>query len=375
MSFRKCSMISLILMLFIVPLLPAQQVQAQTKLYTEQLFEVRDRVSNNKQGDIAFNGEFYLFFDYGGYLYKSSDGLNWEDQEPYTMIDGVKCDGASGLVRRLIFDGQQFIVLYDGGFSTSKDGKIWDQHVIPYTDDKEYAFQDLLYINGTYYFLAQDRDKAVNGFYFAGPNHILISSDLKSFQKAKFKNIEKSIAGERPLDSLVTNGKIFLASGNTSAVSKDGNIWTSKGTNFLGGYNGVWDGKRFLYAYQNSIFSTQDGSKTTELFSFKNATWNEKTGKYSKDGLRLYLNVIGYNGKEYLAAGNHFDWSSPGRAEQETVLIYSADGKKWEKITIPQGGTDFTSIVPTSFGFLLIGNNLWAVSSQPLNRTAEPEVQ
>ncbi|GGH40724.1 hypothetical protein [Paenibacillus segetis] len=371
MSLKKSSMISLILILLMVPLFPTQRVHAQTKLYTEQLLKVTDRVSNSKQGDIAYNGQFYLFFDYGGNLYKSFDGLKWEAQEPYSMIDGVQYDGANGLVRKLIFDGGQFVVLYNLGFATSQDGKIWERHVIPYTAKKEYEFQDLLFVNGTYYFLAQERDKNVNGLYFPGPNHILISSDLKSFQKAQFKNLEESLAGERPLDSLVTNGKIFLATGNTSAVSKDGKLWTGKNANFLGGYNGIWDGNRFLYAYQNSIFSTLDGSDTKELFSFKSANWNPKTKQYSVDGLQLYLNVIGFNGKEYLAAGNHYDWAIKERAQKETILIYSADGKKWEKITIPQGGTDFTGIVPTSFGFLLIGNNLWAVSTQPLVKSAE----
>ncbi|MDN4071407.1 hypothetical protein QYF50_26305 [Paenibacillus vini] len=350
--------------------MPVQAAQAQTKLYKEKVLEVDDRVSNHKRGGLAFNGNFYLYFDPYGELYKSVDGLKWDFQEAYTIIKGVQYDGTGGNVRKLIFDGARFIVLYDTYFAVSQDGLHWERSEIPFPNNnkKEYTFEDVIYSGGNYYFLAQDRDKNVDGFYFPGPNHILISGDLQSFKPAQFKKIENSIAGERPLDSLVTNGKVFLATGNTSAVSKDGKVWTGDKANLLGGYNGVWDGKQFLFAHMNMIFSTQDGSKTTNVFTFKEAQWSPKTKQYS-GGLPLRLDVIGYNGKEYLAGGSHFDWMSKGRANEDTVLIYSKDGKTWEKIYFPGGGTDFDAIYPTSFGFLLTGNNVWAVSTKPFEKT------
>lgn len=357
-------------------LIPVQAAQAQTKLYAEKVLEVEDRVSNHKRGGLAYNGDFYLYFDPYGQLYKSADGLKWEMQEAYTIQNGEQYDGTGGYVRKMIFDGNRFIVLYDLGFAVSQDGLYWERHEIPFPNDasKEYDFQDLIFSGGIYYFLAQDRDKDVDGFYFPGPNHILISTDLLTFKPAQMKNIEKSIAGERPLDSLVTNGTTFLATGNTSAKSKGGQVWTGENVNFLAGYNGIWDGKRFLFAYMDRIFSTQDGSKTTDVFSFKEAKWNEKTKQYSA-GLPLRLNVIGFNGTEYLAAGSHFDWMSENRKTEETVLIYSKDGKTWEKIYFPGGGTDFDAIYPTSFGFLLTGNNVWAVSARPFDKSEpEPEI-
>lgn len=62
-------------------LIPVQAAQAQTKLYAEKVLEVEDRVSNHKRGGLAYNGDFYLYFDPYGQLYKSADGLKWEMQE------------------------------------------------------------------------------------------------------------------------------------------------------------------------------------------------------------------------------------------------------------------------------------------------------
>ena len=128
-------------------------------------------------------------------------------------------------VKQLLWDDNQFVALTSNSVLTSKDTTIWKTHYIKHPNQaKEYKFEDIIYTGTQYVIVAQDHDKNVEGFYISGPNTFLVSKDLNTFTAAKKKDIEKSVAGERPISYLVTNGTVIYGGGNTSVVSTDGGL-------------------------------------------------------------------------------------------------------------------------------------------------------
>lgn len=346
MYFRKWLIAITAAAIFLVP----SMSQARTELYTQNVLKSQHEVPNSRLSSIAYSGEFYLYFNSMGELYKSSDGLKWEEIREYRLErDNQIIDLMGAFVSGMIYDGKQFVAVMFDDIVTSKDGKMWKTVITsePADSTKEYDFEDILYANGQYVLVGQVNDRQKSGFYIPGPNVILTSNDLVKFEEATLSNVEKSFAGERPLDHLAWGGNRFFAGGNTSAISLDGKTW--EGIEFSGGWNAIWDGERFLSARMDFIASPTDDTYAVELPSGESSN--------------LYLNVIGFNGKEYIAAGYRQDSS-----EKDTTLFYSTNGKNWEPMTMKGWDTDVEAVFPTSFGFILTGNNVWAVSKHPFDK-------
>lgn len=149
----------------------------------------------------------------------------------------------------------------------------------------------------------------------------------------------------------------------TSAISSDGVHF--EGVDFSGGWNFVWNGENFLTARMNFIASLSPNLTKDEVFTFKDASWDQESKSYLEDGYPVYLNVIGFNGQEYIAAGYRSDNFMIERNMKDTTFFYSTDGRNWEPITMKGWDTDIEAVFPTSFGFILTGNNVWAVSRHP----------
>lgn len=310
---------------------------------------------NSQVGGLASNGEIYLYADYYGILHSSEDGFHWKN----VVMTGPSYDHFFDIARGLIWDGQQFILLLGNRILSSKDGIDWQNRTPAHPNkSKEYMFEDIVYANGQYVILAQDRDKDVEGFYVRGDNTIFVGNKLTELKKAKKRDFVMSINGERPLDHVTWNGKMYLAGGNGGAYSYDGKTWYGGGAGFYE-YNIAWDGKRFWKADRESIYSV-DAKGMTSKRAYQLPKGNQNN---------LSLTNIGFNGRSYIATGK----SSNG-----TNIVYSQDGAKWSHIQIGKETTDIHSILPTPYGFLLAGDRIWYVSDTKMNSPstwAAPEVE
>lgn len=310
---------------------------------------------NSQVGGLASNGEFYLYVSYYGVLYSSEDGFEWKS----VRMTGPSYNYFTDIARGLIWDGQQFVLLLGNRVLSSKDGIDWQNRTPAHPNkSKEYMFEDIVYANGQYVILAQDRDKDVEGFYTRGENTIFVGNKLTELKKAAKRNFTQSMGGERPLDHVTWNGKMYLAGGNGNAYSYDGKTWYGGGAGFYE-YNIAWDGSRFWQAYRDGIYSI-DAKGMTSKRAYQLSKGSQKS---------LGLTNIGFNGRGYLATGN----SGKG-----THIVYSKDGAKWSEIQIGKEDSDIHSILPTPYGFLLAGNRIWYVSDAKMNSPsawAAPELK
>ncbi len=350
--------------LLIVGICP-QFVHAQTNMYKQNVISGLTMLDYDKSGAAAYNGEFYLVLSQTGRLYKSYESTYWKELHTYT----VQANGSTSYllgsnIKKLIYDGKQFVLVSDTMIYTSIDGVSWTEVTLPTHNNsrKEYVFEDIIFNGKTYYLLAQDRDKKVNGFYMLGPNYIFMSTDLKTYKTTQ-THLQRSIFGERPLNSLTTNGTTFIAGGNSSAYSKDGLIWNYQEFPSYLGSGVIWNGEKYMWAYGNSIYSVDANMKKTQiLYTLPAKVWNPTTKK--KEPLTsLSLRTISYKGNEYIASGST---DGDRKANYKTVFLYSKNGHDWELQSIVNGNTPIYTILPTPQGFLLIGNNVWNVSTQSL---------
>ncbi|WP_158629987.1 S-layer homology domain-containing protein [Cohnella sp. AR92] len=310
---------------------------------------------NSQVGGLASNGEIYLYVSYYGVLYSSEDGFNWKS----VRMTGPSYKYFTDIARGLIWDGQQFVLLLGNRVLSSKDGIDW-QNLTPAhpNPSKEYMFEDIVYANGQYVILAQDRNKNVSGFYVRGDNTIFVGSKLTELKKATKRNFVMSMNGERPLDHVTWNGKMYLAGGNGNAYSYDGKTWYGGGAGFYE-YNLAWDGSRFWRADRDRIDSI-DAKGMTSKSAYQLPTSSQSS---------LGLTSIGFNGRSYLATG---------KSKNGTNIVYSKDGAKWSQIQIGKETSDIHSILPTPYGFLLAGDRIWYVSDAKMNSPsawAAPELQ
>ncbi|MBO9600561.1 MAG: S-layer homology domain-containing protein [Cohnella sp.] len=320
-----------------------QSVGLEAKMVLD-LTDGKGGLINSQVGGLATNGEIYLYVDYYGVLYSSEDGFHWKS----VRMTGPSYDYFTDIGRGLIWDGQQFVLLLGNRLLASKDGIDWQNRTPKHPNkSKEYMFEDIVYANGQYVILAQDRDKNVEGFYMRGDNTIFVGPKLTELKKASKRDFVMSIGGERPLDHVTWNGKMYLAGGNGNAYSYDGKTWYGGGAGFYE-YNIAWDGSKFWMADRESIYSADAKGKTS-----KRVYQLTKSGKNN-----LGLTNINFNGRGYLATG---------RSDKGTHIVYSKDGKKWSEVQIGKESSDIHSILPTPYGFLLAGDRIWYVSDAKMN--------
>lgn len=329
------------------------------------LKDLERRLTNNLHGSIAYNGDFYLLATYEGDLLRSEDGRNWRAYGPEALYESGIQDGfAPVTARKLVWDGKQFISVMNTILFTSPDGDLWKPLRIPHPDpSKEYHFRDLIVAGNKYVLVAQDFDAGVTGFATPGPNTFFYGTDITKLRRAAKESMIESIGGERPIDNLAWNGKSFLAGGNASAISSDGTRW--KGTyGAYNGYNYVWDGKQYWAAHQGHVLAADSQGQVKSRIQVQN---------YSGPS-DVHLATVGFNGSEYLAGGYRLG----GSEKDPLVLFHSLDGKKWDKITVPGGGSGIETIYPTGDGFVLLGSKVWYFENKKLNKPsgwAEPDIR
>lgn len=306
-----------------------------------------ERLPNSRVGGLASNGEFYLYIDYHARLYKSEDGLHWRR----ITVNEASYDYFYAIARQLIWDGKQFVLLLDNQLLSSEDGIDWKNHTPVHPNpSKEYLFRDVIYANGQYIILAQDRDRNAQ-IYFPGPNTIFVGESLSELQRASKQDFSKSIAGELPLDHVVWAGNRYLAGGDGSANSDDGKVWRDGGLGY--GYNAVWDGTLVWEAYRNKIVA------------YDPVTYEDRIAyEVPEGGENITFTTIGHNGRSYIAAG-YRDRSLPG------IALYSKDGAKWQTLFLGDESDDIHTIFPTPHGYLLAGNRIWYVSETAIDRPSQ----
>jgi hypothetical protein len=349
---RFIAMITSLLLIFplVATTVSANEASTLKKVWSVDI----DSIPNSyRTGGIAYNGEFLFLFPYADAIgYKSYDGVNWESVEARQQeADGSLWDGVSG-VKQLLWDGNQFVALTSNSILTSKDTTIWKTHYIKHPNQaKEYKFEDIIYTGKQYVIVAQDHDKDVEGFYISGPNTFLVSKDLNTFTAAKKKDIEKSVAGERPISYLATNGTVIYGGGNTSVVSTDGGLnW--KGLPFghspYSGFGAIWDGTQFVHAANNLISTSKDGIK-----------WTISKISFAGDKTEIKVDKIAYNGSEYIATGYNYD-------DNKIFTVYtSPDLKKWSKVSVAKGNV--MQIEPFKNGFILLGTEAYLYQNDTIN--------
>lgn len=344
-SFRWKSVLMFALACFMFTLFESGSVEAvspeeaglEAKMVLDFSDMYGDRLTNNRVTGLASNGEIYLFADFYGRLFRSENGLDWERvRETGAGVSFVD------ISEQLIWDGEQFVLLTNTAVLSSKDGREWNSHTPKHPDStKIYVFNDVVYANGQYVILAQERDREVGTFYTLGDNAIFYGPSLDELKRAKKHDFIESIAGERPLEQLLWTGKRYVAGGNGSAYSEDGAVWHGGGP---GGYeyNMVWDGRRIWKAYSNDIYSVSDTGD-----DYRNVYESPENAEH-----RVTLTSIGYNGRSYIAAGYG----------DTTTIVYSRDGVNWQRVLLDTEASDIHSIHPTPYGYLLAGNRVWYVS-------------
>ena len=316
-----------------------------------------DYVPNFRTGGIVYNGEYLLMYPYGGHrLYKSVDGVNWETVNLRVLQeDGLTSIGISR-IERIIWDGKQFVAIADTKLLTSEDGQFWTMRSIPHPDaNKEYELADIVFTGDAYVIVAQDRDKNISGYYVRGPNTFFVSKDLKTFEIGIKENMTQSAVGERPVDYLATNGKVIIGGGNGTVVSSDGGKhWTAPETSPFGppyaAFNAIWDGRQFVHARWDTISTSKDGK-----------TWNSHTMKVAGDNKKIEVEMIAFNGAEYIAVGNYSIGKGP------LVIYRSYDLHQWEKIEIASTETNISQIEPFRDGFVLLGTHTWLYRNHRLS--------
>lgn len=317
-----------------------------------------------RYGGIAFNGEYLLMHPYySDRLYKSTDGENWETVNlRVTDENGITKIGYVG-IEKIIWDGKQFVALADTEFLTSEDGLNWTLRSIPHPDaNKEYKLMDVVFTGDVYVIVAHDRDKYRDksiGYYAPGPNTFLVSKDLNTFETGKKENMTKSAAGERIVDYLATNGKVIIGGGGGTVVSSDGGKhWSVPETAPFGppyaAYNAIWDGRQFVHARGDIISTSKDGK-----------TWKSHKMKVAGHNKPIEVDMIAFNGAEYIAVGRYSIGTGP------LVIYRSYDLHQWEKIEIDSAERSINHIEPFRDGFVLLGTHSWLYRNHRLSVPSE----
>lgn len=308
----------------------AANIKTPIQVTFSEEIESANTFNDNYKGGIAYNGEYYLYISgYHGEVYRSYNQIDWE-----------KISRTNSEVVEVLWDGKQFVIATDEGIATSTDGMDWNHVKIPDINDTQYfSPYDMVY-TGNVYVLAGSTAPIEGGWHFTDAVYYY-SHDLKTFHRSQTKNLLKVVGGQyRTTEDLVWNGKTILGIGNGIAESKDGKVWDGSISDqmeiFSWGHGAIWDGSKYV----------------------------DPKGKLSKDGITwtksvkgIDGNVIGFNGREYIIAGD--------TANNVFTYYYSKDAKTWERRTVTFKDTIITAIYGTDNGFILGGNNILYVQTRP----------
>lgn len=321
---------------------------------------IKERVSFyaevQQPGAIAYNGDFFLYVaSRGEGIYKSYDGYEWEKIKNSTM-NGYEIVYFNSPIRRMIWNGEQFVAIGSEEIFTSSDGERWDKLDVKDSNgnDLRFNFIDMAYRNGMYSFVGSKVPKDVweNGGMYIADAAYSYSHDLKVFYDGTSTNNAQHIAGSRyPNNLIVGKDKIIGVVGyGTVMSSEDGKKWVGiksdkdADAEALAGGRGIWDGKKFVSAYNDKIAYSFDGIK-----------WKLALSQPDVD-----LGLVAYNGREYIAAGKPYYYST----NKKLTYYYSTDGIKWTKKSTDYNYDIVSTAIGTSNGFILAGNDLWYVETR-----------
>jgi alpha-tubulin suppressor-like RCC1 family protein len=319
---KKSIIVIFVMFFFISPL------RAQAKPNIQEILCVEELNTSGKhtrfKGGLAYNGEFYLYIEgYRGDVYKSEDGIKWEQLNTYV-----------GLVYDLIWDGKQFVAVTYLGIEVSNDGVNWEQKKIPDIDENtEFSISAMAYTGELYAISGSKKPKGAQMYF--GDAAYYYSYDLNTFYLAEAKHLMQTIGGhKRPTDRLIWNGEMILGLGNGIALSKDGKIWSGEVSKqveaWMWGKEGtLWDGRQFI-------------DPTTKT-STNGVDWTHK-------GAEIKGEIIGFNGKEYMIVDDS--------SEEELTYYYSEDGVNWIEKSLSLKNTFINAMLGTDDGFILAGNRI-----------------
>jgi hypothetical protein len=318
---------------------------------------------------LATNGKRTVAVGEKGALYVTSDGSVWDPAKR----------GISGASMQASASGAGVIAVAgdSGALVTTKDGVVWSRPALPPMSD--YLSHGFFRMAGTDTRLALLGDYGDSAWYLA-------SADGVHWNERRTKE------GPRPLD-ICRLGDRFLGwipSSQAFAVSVDGLGWDLLPGRFGvpgSSMNMLWDGKRTLAWYGDSVAWTTDGSAWTRAATrgFRYAShmvWNGSiyascartdTLALSADGIDWEVSVLPWKG----ATANDLAWTGSGFAvagyvpapspafAPEGGVMYSPDGKTWEAydriIASPLTGIFWTGTRLVAIGYhgeILAGSTL-----------------
>jgi hypothetical protein len=313
--------------------------------------------------DIAYNGKMYIAFDNRNNMLKSSDGINWNIEEFKNFAADEQSKEANydmGNAKKVVWDGNQFVVLHVEGISKSKDGVNWTSHRIENGNCARLELFDIAYNKDKYIIIGQNWDEYKLALFY--------SDDCENWKKSEVKDAVTCLFGERPLYTAAWNGKEFIAMGNAGAAAKsyDGVNWVGfKSKTYLDANQIIWDGNQFIavgvipYSLSDldencdvgAIFTSKDGTNWTRSFSKKQTEFND----------------IQWNGNKYIVLGSRNNLDEGETFDMSSGLLFSSGGKIISSdkgvVLISQDGQKWNyKEVDSKFSTLVSDNNVFLIS-------------
>lgn len=332
--------IILVILFFIFLIMP---LQAKSKIDEHLLVDIGTKITG---GNIVYNGNSYMYLiPEKSIVYLSKDGKTWHKEE--ALYHEGPMEYFVTTLKEVIWDKKQFVAITDLGIMTSLDGINWVGKTLKDKDGKQlkYFLEDIAYINGVYSIVGSPKDDSLKigeslQFTTAG---FLYSLDLETFFTAEAKNVGQSIIGARPVENILQgNGKLLgFGTDETIMVSGDGKSWSGQKGTFVGG-EGVWDGKQYITAHGDTIWTSSNGVNWKEVYKVKNSS-------------APFLNGVYYNGHAYVATGEN----EGNNSKQDWIYFFSKDGITWEERILAEGNVSVVDVQATKDGFIIGGNKIY----------------
>ena len=215
--------------------------------------------------DITFGKNIFVATSGAGYLFTSSDGLNW---------NSISASAGGGSLRKIIFTGIGFLATGDSAFwAYSADGRSWQTSgYLPIPNDDR--------INSRVHTLATNQQSVLGIINSVGGNTRVFQMNLANMSLG-WKEVA-AVPGN--VDSLVyvSEEKKFIAFGkNIIYLSTDGTTWSTESTSLSVFPSNV--------AYEYGIFFTTstDSENCLVVHRSKDIT-NWQSQKYCNDSLGNY---------------------------------------------------------------------------------------
>lgn len=331
-------------------------IQAATSI-SEQLIQNLDQHIPSHNGELCFNGKLYVYLTRNSEVYLSEDGFNWTKKAAYIMSDIKHQFSNYRTLKRIIWDGKQFVLADQSRLYTSTDGILWTQHDLLDAKGNKIHFDinDIAYINGTYSIVGSpipDPDSSLwlgSSMYFASAG-FLYSTDLTTFHEATATGVSVNFISTRGIETILSTPHKLIGFGTdeTLLFSTDGKSWkgqegTYEDGYFTGGY-GLWDGTYYYTALGTNIDCSKNGLNWTTVYNTHNPS-----------GLRL--RYMAYNVSHYIALGTDY--------AKNFFYFISPDGVTWTKRTVPVSSpTTVNGVAATKDGFVVTGNKLWYIEAK-----------